>query len=57
MANSPIDTGLIISVKEIRKLLGQDGKFMTDEQIEELIITLTEASSMLLNQAIVPKIP
>ena len=29
----------------------------TDEQIEELIITLTEASSMLLNQAIVPKMP
>ncbi len=46
---------LIISVKEFRKLLGSDGKDMTDEQIEDLILSLTEASSILLNQGVVPK--
>ena len=46
---------LIISVKEMRKLLGTDGSGMTDDQIEHLIMTLTESSSMLLNQNMVPK--
>lgn len=46
---------LIISVKECRKLLGKDGASLSDEQVEELIITLTEASSLLLKQALVPK--
>ena len=46
---------LIISVKEMKKLLGADGKDMTDDQIEHLIMTLTESSSMLLNQKMVPK--
>jgi ribonuclease HIII len=32
---------LVISVKEARKLLGQDGKSLTDSQIVELIQTLT----------------
>lgn len=41
---------LIISVKEMRKLLGVDGASMTDDQIELLILTLTESSSMMLNQ-------
>ncbi|HET7302708.1 MAG TPA: DUF5681 domain-containing protein [Candidatus Saccharimonadales bacterium] len=39
----------------VRKLLEQDGKGMTDDQIEHLIMTLTESSSMLLNQKVVPK--
>lgn len=34
----------------MRKLLGADGKGMSDDQIEHLIMTLTESSSMLLNQ-------
>lgn len=46
---------LIISVKEMKKLLGADGKEMTDDQIEHLIMTMTESSSMLLNQNTVPK--
>ena len=46
---------LIISIKEMRKLLGADGSGMTDDQIEHLIMTLTESSSMLLNQKLVPK--
>lgn len=46
---------LIISVGEMRKLLGSDGKNMTDNQIVLLILTLTETSSMLLNQSLVPK--
>lgn len=41
---------LIISIHEMRKLLGADGKGMSDDQIEHLIMTLTESSSMLLNQ-------
>jgi Ca2+-binding EF-hand superfamily protein len=47
---------LIISVNEMRKLLGAESKDMTDDQIELLIITLTESSSMMLNQKTVPKI-
>jgi len=46
---------LIISIKEARKLMGRDAVSLTDDQIEDLIITLTEASSMLLNQRMVPK--
>jgi len=41
---------LIISVQEMSKLLGADGKGMSDDQIEHLIMTLTESSSILLNQ-------
>ena len=41
---------LIISIKEMRKLLGSDGIYMTDDQVELLIVTLTETSSILLNQ-------
>ena len=32
---------LVISVKEARKLLGQDGKTLSDSQVIELIQTLT----------------
>lgn len=46
---------LILSIKETRKLLGKDGEHLTDDQIEHLIITLTELSSILLNQIVVPK--
>jgi len=46
---------LIISVKEMRKLLGKDGAGMTDDQVTDLIITLTDASSRLLNATPVPK--
>jgi Ca2+-binding EF-hand superfamily protein len=48
---------LIISVNEARKLLGKDGEHLTDEQVEDLILTLTGASSLLLNQNLVPKKP
>jgi len=46
---------LIISIKEMRKLMGKDARSLSDAQIENLIITLTEASSVLLNQSQVPK--
>jgi hypothetical protein len=46
----PNEPQLIISIKEMRKLLGADGNGMSDDQIEHLIMTLTESSSMLLNQ-------
>jgi hypothetical protein len=39
----------------MRKLLGSDGNTMSDDQIELLIMTLTDMSSMLLNQPLVPK--
>lgn len=32
---------LVISIKEARKLLGQDGKLLSDNQVIELIQTLT----------------
>jgi hypothetical protein len=48
---------LIISVKEARKLLGKDGLSLSDDQIEQLIITLTDVSSKALSQNTVPKIP
>ena len=51
-----MDSQLIISVKEMRKLLGTDGNNLSDDQIELLIMTLTESSSMMLNQKMVPKI-
>ena len=50
-ASSP----LIISVKEMRKFLGKDAVGMTDDQVADLIITLTDASSRLLNSMSVPK--
>jgi len=45
----------IITVKEARKLLGKDGNHLSDEQIQDLVITLTELSHAQLNQKIVPK--
>jgi ribonuclease HIII len=36
-----ISDQLVISVKEARKLLGQDGKTLSDSQVIELIQTLT----------------
>lgn len=39
---------LTISVKEARKLLGKEGQLLSDEQIEHLIITLTEVSGRIL---------
>lgn len=35
------DDKLVISLKEARKLLGQDGKSLSDSQVIELIHTLT----------------
>lgn len=35
------DDKLVISLKEARKLLGQDGKSLSDSQVIELIQTLT----------------
>ena len=46
---------LIISIKEMRKVMGKGSESLSDNQIENLIITLTEASSILLNQKMVPK--
>jgi hypothetical protein len=48
---------LIISVNETRKLLGKDGRDLSDTQIEQLIMTLTDLSSMLLDQNMVPNNP
>lgn len=51
MLKRPItNSRLIISVKEARKLMGKDAVSLSDSQIEDLIITLTEASNMLLSQ-------
>ena len=41
----------LITVKEARKLLGQDARTLTDRQVEDLIITLTGLSHLLLRQA------
>jgi hypothetical protein len=41
---------LVISVKEARKLLGKDGEGLSDDQIKNLIITLTEVSTRVLAQ-------
>lgn len=51
-----MDTRLIISVKEARKLLGAGGNLLKDDQIELLIMTLTDYSSMMLNKQKVPEI-
>ena len=40
---------LIISIKEARRLLGVDAKDMTDNQIAELILTLTSVASNFLD--------
>jgi len=40
---------LIITTKEMRKLLGAESLELTDEQVENLIITLTEIGSLQLN--------
>lgn len=42
-------TGLVISVKEARKILGKKSSEMTDEQVETLIVNLQfNAESFLL---------
>lgn len=41
---------LVISVKEARKLLGKDGEELSDEQIEDLIIVLTEVGTQVIGQ-------
>ncbi len=45
-----VDNLLVISVKEARKLLGKDGEGLSDDQIEHLIITLSEVGSRVLIQ-------
>ena len=40
---------LSISIKEARKVLGSDGKQMSDDQIAELILDLTSISSTFLD--------
>lgn len=47
----------IITVPEARKLLGVEAKTLSDDQILNLIITLTDLSSLLLGQNVVPKNP
>ena len=46
---------LIISVNEARKLLGKDAAELSDEDVEELIITLTGIASTFLKKPLVPK--
>jgi hypothetical protein len=43
-------SNLIISVEEARKLLGKKYAYMTDEQIEDLIIQLDEIARLTIKQ-------
>lgn len=48
----PTRTGrLIISVKEARKILGKQSHYMSDSQIEEMIVTLSDMSERFLQKA------
>lgn len=42
---------LIISVKEARKILGKQSHAMSDDQIEEMIIVLSDMSERFLQNA------
>ena len=42
---------LIISVKEARRLLGKDGKNLSDERIEEMIVLLNEIAKAAIKDA------
>jgi hypothetical protein len=44
--------GLIISVKEARKLLGKKYDHMTDEQIEDMIVQLDEIARLSIKQSL-----
>ena len=50
-----VQSKLIISVKEARTFLGSDAAELTDEEVEELIITLTGIASTFLRKPVVPK--
>ncbi len=43
-----IDSRLVISVKEARKLLGESNKQLSDYQVEELILLLTSMAEKFL---------
>lgn len=47
-----IVAGLIISVGEARKLLGVDAKGLTDDDIAQFVISLTDIAPELLNTSI-----
>ena len=49
-----MQTKLIISVKEARKLLGKDARLFSDDQITELILIFSDLSNDILNDIIVP---
>ena len=46
---------LIISVTEARGFLGSDANTLSDEEIEELIITLTGIAATFLRKPLVPE--
>jgi hypothetical protein len=48
-----LPTTLIISVKEARKLLGQQNKDLTDDQLEKLIVDLSAIAKLYIRS--VPK--
>lgn len=51
MSRAPIKPPrLIISVKEARKLLGMNAATLTDDQVEQFIITLTDIASVSLQK-------
>ena len=46
--------GLIISTKQARKLLGRDAKGLSDDEIEAVIITLTDLAAVFLRAPTAP---
>jgi hypothetical protein len=52
---APSDKSLIISVGEARKVLGKQSENLSDDQIIDLIISLTDIASYILQLKSVPK--
>jgi hypothetical protein len=48
-----MEANLIISVKEARKLLGEDAKVMSDDDVEELVLKLQSIAKIYIKE--VPK--
>lgn len=54
---SPVElsNGLIISVKEARKLVGKDFEGLSDDEVASKILVLTDLAQKLLNTSNLPK--
>lgn len=50
-----MDAPLVISVGEARKILGKQAEILSDDQIIELILSLTDIASHILQLKSVPK--